>query len=327
MRRTHMLAEQISIFIENKEGRLAEVTAILRDANVNIRALSLADTTDFGVLRLIVNDNDRAETALKKEGFSPADIKDSLAQSRIKETLNEVGEDSPQTKSGMHPSIMASQNKENIKEKGIGPKNNEDMHENVIPEPAQNDNYSYSEDNSSYQDYPSSGQFNQQIYQNHNTQEQYPEYNPNYNQEGGYSEYQPPQPFDVETIGDIDILVTTSKPHDVVNYFTSMNNVTNVLAKGPTKASIKYGNVQIDLRVLPEKEYGSAMMYFTGSKEHNVELRKVAISKGMKLSEPPVVIKDWATGSRLLAPTIQDMPFKMPGGKRVRRRRPRTRSV
>lgn len=65
-----MFVEQISIFIENTEGRLAEVTAILRDANINIRALSLADTTDFGVLRLIVNDNDKAEQALKKEGFT-----------------------------------------------------------------------------------------------------------------------------------------------------------------------------------------------------------------------------------------------------------------
>lgn len=65
-----MFVEQISIFIENREGRLAEVTAILRDANVNIRALSLADTTDYGVLRLIVNDNEKAETALKKEGFT-----------------------------------------------------------------------------------------------------------------------------------------------------------------------------------------------------------------------------------------------------------------
>ena len=62
------MAEQISIFIENKEGRLAEVTAILRDAHVNIRALSLADTTDFGVLRLIVND--KATAALKREGFT-----------------------------------------------------------------------------------------------------------------------------------------------------------------------------------------------------------------------------------------------------------------
>lgn len=65
-----MYAEQISIFIENKEGRLAEVTAILRDAGVNIRALSLADTTDFGVLRLIVDNNEAAEDALKKEGFT-----------------------------------------------------------------------------------------------------------------------------------------------------------------------------------------------------------------------------------------------------------------
>ncbi len=64
------MAEQISIFIENKEGRLAEVTAILRDAQVNIRALSLADTTDFGVLRLIVNDNAKATAALKNQGFT-----------------------------------------------------------------------------------------------------------------------------------------------------------------------------------------------------------------------------------------------------------------
>lgn len=64
------MAEQISIFIENKEGRLAEVTAILRDARVNIRALSLADTTDFGVLRLIVNDNDKATAALRSQGFT-----------------------------------------------------------------------------------------------------------------------------------------------------------------------------------------------------------------------------------------------------------------
>ena len=64
-----MFAEQISIFIENKVGRLAEVTSILRNARVNIRALSLADTTDYGVLRLIVDDNDKAEKALKAEGF------------------------------------------------------------------------------------------------------------------------------------------------------------------------------------------------------------------------------------------------------------------
>ncbi len=66
----NMRAEQISIFLENKAGRLAEVTNILRNANVNIRALSLADTTDFGILRLIVNDNEKAEKALRAEGFT-----------------------------------------------------------------------------------------------------------------------------------------------------------------------------------------------------------------------------------------------------------------
>ncbi|HEY5973387.1 MAG TPA: ACT domain-containing protein [Geobacteraceae bacterium] len=65
-----MKVEQISIFIENKSGRLAEVSKILGDARVNIRALSLADTSDFGILRLIVNDRDKAMAALKGRGFT-----------------------------------------------------------------------------------------------------------------------------------------------------------------------------------------------------------------------------------------------------------------
>ena len=65
-----MQAEQISIFLENKAGRLSEVTGILSNAGVNIRALALADTSDFGVLRLIVNDNAKAEAALKNAGFT-----------------------------------------------------------------------------------------------------------------------------------------------------------------------------------------------------------------------------------------------------------------
>jgi len=62
--------EQISIFLENKAGRLAEVTRILAEAQVNIRALSLADTSDFGILRLIVNDCEKAKTELKAHGFT-----------------------------------------------------------------------------------------------------------------------------------------------------------------------------------------------------------------------------------------------------------------
>jgi len=65
-----MKVEQISIFIENKSGRLAEVSKILGNAGVNIRALSLADTSDFGILRLIVNDREKAMAALKEKGFT-----------------------------------------------------------------------------------------------------------------------------------------------------------------------------------------------------------------------------------------------------------------
>lgn len=65
-----MKVEQISIFIENKSGRLAEVTRVLGEAGVNIRALSLADTSDFGILRLIVDQTDKAKETLKNEGFT-----------------------------------------------------------------------------------------------------------------------------------------------------------------------------------------------------------------------------------------------------------------
>lgn len=65
-----MVVEQISIFLENKSGRLAEVTGVLAEAGVNIRALSLADTADFGILRLIVDKNDAAKQALKDHGFT-----------------------------------------------------------------------------------------------------------------------------------------------------------------------------------------------------------------------------------------------------------------
>ncbi|HAD04841.1 MAG TPA: amino acid-binding protein [Desulfuromonas sp.] len=65
-----MKVEQISIFIENKSGRLAEVTQTLGEAGVNIRALSLADTSDFGILRLIVDQTDAAKAALKAKGFT-----------------------------------------------------------------------------------------------------------------------------------------------------------------------------------------------------------------------------------------------------------------
>lgn len=65
-----MKVEQISIFLENRSGRLAEVTGVLSQAGINIRALSLADTADFGILRLIVNLTDKAEQTLREAGFT-----------------------------------------------------------------------------------------------------------------------------------------------------------------------------------------------------------------------------------------------------------------
>jgi hypothetical protein len=65
-----MQVEQISVFLENKTGRLSEVTAILTEAKINIRALALADTSDFGVLRLIVDHTEKARQTLKNNGFT-----------------------------------------------------------------------------------------------------------------------------------------------------------------------------------------------------------------------------------------------------------------
>ncbi len=65
-----MKVEQISVFLENRTGRLADVTKTLEQNGINIRALSLADTSDFGILRLIVSDNEKAKNSLKQEGFT-----------------------------------------------------------------------------------------------------------------------------------------------------------------------------------------------------------------------------------------------------------------
>jgi len=65
-----MKVEQLSIFLENRAGRLAEVTRALSKAHINIRALSLADTSEFGILRLIVDDHETAKAILKEQGFT-----------------------------------------------------------------------------------------------------------------------------------------------------------------------------------------------------------------------------------------------------------------
>ena len=89
-----------------------------------------------------------------------------------------------------------------------------------------------------------------------------------------------------ETIGDIDILASSKHPDDVMAYFVKYPYVDRVLAQGPTKSSVLlHDTIQVDLRVVEKKHYGAALLYFTGSKEHNVSLRGLAIRKGYKLNE------------------------------------------
>ena len=88
------------------------------------------------------------------------------------------------------------------------------------------------------------------------------------------------------TIGDIDILVISTNHGQVADYFTSMNDVKEVLGKGRTKISVILKNgLHTDLRLIEESSYGSALLYFTGSKDHNIKLRLKALEKGYKLSE------------------------------------------
>jgi len=89
-----------------------------------------------------------------------------------------------------------------------------------------------------------------------------------------------------ETVGDIDILAVSKNSREVMEYFTSMPAVEKVIAKGETKSSVRLDiGIDVDLRVVPKKSYGAAMQYFTGSKDHNVALRKIAGRYGWKLNE------------------------------------------
>jgi DNA polymerase (family 10) len=89
-----------------------------------------------------------------------------------------------------------------------------------------------------------------------------------------------------EIIGDIDLLVSSKHPLEIIDYFTSQSGILNVLAKGETKASVLLGGgIQSDLRVVSDAEYPYALMYFTGNKEHNIVMRQRAIERGLRLNE------------------------------------------
>ena len=95
-----------------------------------------------------------------------------------------------------------------------------------------------------------------------------------------------------ETVGDMDILAVSTGPRKVMDFFTNMEMVKEVVSKGDTKSSVRLDNgLSVDLRVVEEDSFGSALQYFTGSKEHSIKIRKIAIKKGLKLNEYGVFTK------------------------------------
>ncbi len=89
-----------------------------------------------------------------------------------------------------------------------------------------------------------------------------------------------------ETVGDLDILITSSQPEEVMDALENHELVNTVLARGETKQRVRLNSgLEMDLRVVPEESYGAALMYFTGSKEHNIVLRRRSQEKGLKLNE------------------------------------------
>ena len=89
-----------------------------------------------------------------------------------------------------------------------------------------------------------------------------------------------------ETVGDVDVLVVSRNAERVMDFFVEMPEVAHVHGKGSTKSSVRLENgLDVDLRVVPAKSFGAALNYFTGSKAHNVHLRRIAQERGLKLNE------------------------------------------
>ncbi|MFI5397489.1 MAG: DNA polymerase/3'-5' exonuclease PolX [Candidatus Binatia bacterium] len=102
-----------------------------------------------------------------------------------------------------------------------------------------------------------------------------------------------------ETVGDGDILVISAKPDAVMDFFVSMPEVIHVHGKGQTKSSVKlHTGMDVDVRVVPQDSFGAALNYFTGSKDHNVALRRLAIEKKLKLNEYGVFRGDKAIAGK-----------------------------
>ncbi len=112
-----------------------------------------------------------------------------------------------------------------------------------------------------------------------------------------------------DTIGDLDFLAISENPEKVMDLFVSFPGVVRVWGKGATKTSVRMSQgFDMDIRVIPRKSYGSALQYFTGSKEHNIHLRKIAIEKGLKLNEYGVF-----KGEKMVAGEDEEEVYKVLG--------------
>ncbi len=112
-----------------------------------------------------------------------------------------------------------------------------------------------------------------------------------------------------DTIGDLDFLAISENPEKVMDLFVSLPGVVRVWGKGATKTSVRMSQgFDMDIRVIPRKSYGSALQYFTGSKDHNIHLRKIAIEKGLKLNEYGVF-----KGQKMVAGEDEEEVYKVLG--------------
>jgi DNA polymerase (family X) len=102
-----------------------------------------------------------------------------------------------------------------------------------------------------------------------------------------------------ETVGDIDILATCAQGSEVMETFVNYEDVDEVAAHGPTRSTVVLrSGLQVDLRVVPEESYGAALHYFTGSKAHNIAVRKLGVKKGLKINEYGIFKDDEPAGGR-----------------------------
>jgi DNA polymerase (family 10) len=112
-----------------------------------------------------------------------------------------------------------------------------------------------------------------------------------------------------ETVGDLDLLVETTAPAAVMQRFTAYDEVADVLAAGPARASVRLKcGLQVDLRIIAKESYGAALQYFTGSKAHNIAVRRIAQKLGLKINEYGVF-----KGERRIAGETEESVYRAVG--------------